>query len=89
MVRILPPCLMFSEKEERLEAVHNMMMHIQKDACALIGVYEKNKDGKQEYTGRGWQNNQPIEFYQQEINENLTNIKIVQKEKFLILSHKA
>lgn len=73
-------------KEERLESVFHFLEHLHREARAIIGVYEKNKDGKLEETKCGWQNNQPLEFYRDEIHENFPRVKIEEKEKFLILS---
>jgi hypothetical protein len=75
-------------KEERLEAISNMLKHMHRNAKAIVGVYEKRKDGAQEYSGRGWQNNQPLSFYEEEIRQNFPNVKIYKKESFLVLSFK-
>ena len=55
---------------------------------AIIGVYKKDKTGLQEFTGRGWQNNQPLSFYEDEIRQNFSNLIIHKKEQFLIISFK-
>jgi hypothetical protein len=59
-------------QEERISAVENMFKHMHRSAVAIIGVYEKRKDGNQEYTGMGWQNNQPLTFYENELHKHFS-----------------
>jgi hypothetical protein len=65
-----------------------MFKHMHRSAVAIIGVYEKRKDGNQEYTGMGWQNNQPLTFYENELHKHFSHVKIYKKEGFLVVSFK-
>lgn len=73
-------------REERVEALYNMFSHMRMGSKAIIGVFEKNRDGILERTSKGWQLNQPLSFYKEEIEDCFKKIKIYKKEKFLIAS---
>jgi len=73
-------------KEERIEAINRMLIHMKPEAKAIIGVYAKSGKGILERTIKGWQNNKTISFYKEEIEEAFPNINIIKKEKYLIIT---
>ena len=73
-------------KEERVDAISRMLVYMKPGARAIIGVYVKAGNAKLEKTIKGWQTNQPLSFYKEEIKEAFQNINIITKDKYLIIT---
>lgn len=56
-------------KEERLQTVSDVLSHLRDGAKLLITVYTGDGSGILRSTTKGWQMNQPLSFYQQELEE--------------------
>jgi hypothetical protein len=71
------------EKDERIDTIKQMMKYIKNDGKILVGIYNKNNSKKLEHTGSGWQNNQPLTFYKDELEE--AGYKISKKGGYLVV----
>lgn len=73
-------------QKERIDAISRMLIHIKPGAKAIIGIYEKTGNGEMEKTTKGWQLNQHLSFYKEEIKKNFPKINIIKKDKYLIIT---
>lgn len=73
------------DKEERIDAIQLALSRTK--TGLFITVYEKNKDGKLEYTRDGWQMNQPLSFYEEEIRKAFESVSVECVEGLLVLKN--
>jgi hypothetical protein len=56
------------DKSERMAIIDQALTWVDFGGIILISIYEKNKDGILDRTSKGFQNNQPTQFYADEIS---------------------
>lgn len=73
------------DKKERIEAVKEPLKYVKNGGNLIIAVYEGDKKGELKKTIKGWQMNQPIKFYQNELEEAGFNVR--KKGRYLIIKN--
>lgn len=73
------------DKEERLNAFRDARSYLKPSGKMLIQCFKKSGSGEVERTKDGWQLNQPISFYKEEIEENFS-VDVKKSGQFLIIN---
>lgn len=71
------------DRAERIEVVELALRYT--TGLVYVTVYEKAGNGFLEYTGVGWQMNQPLSFYTDEINQFVNNVYAYQITHLLVI----
>lgn len=73
-------------QEERMETFEVMLRYIRADSAVVVGVYKGLGDGVLRRTSRGWQLNQPLSFYMEEIEAAFPALKVGRDGQYLVVS---
>lgn len=73
------------DREERISATKEPLKYIKNGGSLIIAVYSGDKSGELKKTTKGWQMNQPLKFYQNELEEAGFSIK--KNGKYLIIEN--
>ncbi len=73
------------DKEERIDVVKDVIRYVKPSGIALFQCYKGDGSQETRRTSKGWQLNQPISFYKNEIEENIPGLKIISSGNYLLI----
>lgn len=72
-------------KEERIGVVKDVIRYVKSGGIALFQCYKGDGSQETRRTSKGWQLNQPISFYKNEIEENIPGLNITSSGSYLLI----
>lgn len=73
------------DKEERINVVKDVIRYVKPGGVALFQCYKGDGSREVKRTSKGWQLNQPISFYKNEIEENIPGLNITPSSGYLLI----